>query len=374
MVKALFASFAATVLLLTPTMAFADDAPPPLPTTTPAPAPAPPPAPQSTKVHHAPPSSVRVGEALEIRAEIDRPDLVKRVLVVYRSGKELREVAFQRAASAGYVATLPSEEVKPPEIAYAIEIEDKQGARTAAFATREDLHPVRVMDEVGDLREETQLQRIGRRRSVLGVSTEYVYFGTSTANVMVAGAAAPQTIRDEYWRVDASYTYRVLRTLSEFGIRFGVVRGSSVVPGGGDPNVGLNYGAPRIRIRATDWLHFDAEALASVTEVGFSVGGGGAVLFGDLYGAKLTMGFEAIQVFGVRGYTRLDIPAGSRVILTPMVEVTNMPHASDAGVRLLLDAGFNLGKGFSIVLRGGYMARSWTDAGFGGGLSTNLAF
>lgn len=89
--------------------------------------------------------------------------------------------------------------------------------------------------------------------------------------------------------------------MSEFGIRAGIVRGQSLVRRESDPSkyeVGLNYGAPRIRLRAEDWLHVEGELLTSVTEVGFAVGGGGAVLLGDPYGSKLVLGLEGIQVFG----------------------------------------------------------------------------
>ena len=152
------------------------------------------------------------------------------------------------------------------------------------------------------------------------------------------------------------------------------MRGVSLVPGETDPSkydVGLNYGAPRIRHRATEWLHFDAELLTSVTEVGFSVGGGGAILIGDAYGSKLVLGGEGIQVFGSRGYTRLDVVASRRLMISPTIEVTDMPHADRAGVRLLADLGIDVGYGVRVDLRGGYQARSFERGGptIGGGLA-----
>ena len=136
--------------------------------------------------------------------------------------------------------------------------------------------------------------------------------------------------------------------------------------------VGLNYGAPRIRVRAQDWLHFEGELLTSVTEVGFAVGGGGAVLLGDAYGSKLVMGFEGIQVFGARGYTRLDLVATSRLIVAPMIEVTTMPHADVAGVRLLGEAAIDVGAGFRVDVRGGYQARRFDQGG--PAIGTGLAY
>lgn len=346
------------LLVALPAVARADDA---------APAPVTP----ETRVHHAPITSAPAAQDLMVRAEVDRIDLAKRVVLVYRVGAgDLREVDLVRAEG-DYVAAIGAEQLHST-LAYALEIEAQDGKRRAVFATRAALHEVHLLGDLGDLREQAQLERIGGRRSVLSVSGEGVYFGTGTAT---DAQGAPYQVRDAYWRTDASYTYRILRTVSEFGIRFGIVRGSSAVPGAGaDPNVGLNYGAPRIRLRATDWLHFEGELLTSVTEVGFAIGAGGAVLLGDPYGARLTIGGEGIQLFGGRGYVKLDVPAGRRFMLSPIVEVTNMPHASQAGARLLLDTSADLGRGVGLVLRVGYMARSWTDAGFGGGLSVSYAF
>ncbi len=342
-----------------------------------------PPAPvvESTIVHHAPIAAVEENEPIPIRIRVERADRAKRVLLVYQNGSGIHEVAFERSEQEGaeaYAAEIPGSEVHAPKIGYAIVVEGVDGVRHDAFASRAAMHDVQILEDEGDLRERAQLERIGHRRSLLTLSTEYAYFGTENATVTGPnGTLSTTPVRDEYWRVDGSYTYRILRTVAEFGMSFGVVRGSAIVPSSSNPNdfnVGLNYGAPRIRFRATDWLHFDLELLTSITEVGFAVGGGGDVILGSPYETHVTLGVEGIQVFGVRGWARLDIPAGHRFTIAPTVEVTNMPHASDAGVRLLLDASVNVGKGFSLGLRAGYMARTFDNGGFGGGAQVGYAF
>jgi hypothetical protein len=330
----------------------------------------------ATVVHHAPISVADEGVPLRVLARIERPDHAKRIVLVYRNKQGAGEATFERSVEDGaseFSAEVPGGVVHTG-LAYAIEIEDGSGARHEAFASRAEMHGVEVLEDEGDMRERAQLERIGHRRSELVASTEYAYFGTTTG-IDASGNMVP--VRDEYWRVDGSYTYRILRTVAEFGIAFGVVRGSSIVPNPQNAStfeVGLNYGAPRIRFRALDWLHFDLELLTSVTEVGFSIGGGGAVLLGSPYATHVTLGVEGVQVFGVRGWARVDIPAGRRFTIAPTVEVTNMPHAADAGVRLLLDAGIRLGYGFSLGLRGGYMARNFATGGFGGGAQVGYAF
>ncbi len=111
-----------------------------------------------------------------------------------------------------------------------------------------------------------------------------------------------------------------------------------------------------------------------MTEVGFSVGTGAALLVGDPYGSKLTLGFESIQVFGTRMYSRMDIVARRDLIVAPIVEVTDMPHADRFGVRLLTEARYDAGRGFGVGLRAGYQARVATSGGPTGGLHASYAF
>jgi hypothetical protein len=330
-------------------------------------------------LHHAPRVTARTGEDVRIGAVIERTDKVKRALLIFEgAGGEKGEVEFARSSDGDrpYVAVIPGIAVRVPMLAYAIEIETTDGETLPAFASRAAPHPVNVLDSAEDAREGALLARLGGRRSVVTTSAEFVSFGTSRADVFVpsTGRIERRSVSDQYLRVEGSYTYRMLGVVSEFGMRAGVVRGRSLVPNESDPNkydVGLNYGAPRIRLRADDWFHVEGELLISVTEVGFSTGAGGAVLFGDPYGSKLIMGFEAVRVFGVRGYTRLDLVANTRLTLSPIVEVSNMPHAETAGVRLLSEVGVAFGSGFHANLRGGYQARSFDQGGptLGGGLA-----
>lgn len=367
-----FASAFALVLLLAPASALADEAKAPE-------------APAVPAVHHAPQNTARLAEDLAIGAVFERSDVMKRAVLVYKgAGSTEGEVEFARSSNADkpYVAVIPGAAVRGPQLGYAIEIETTGGERLPAFATRAEPYPITVLDSAEDAREAALLARLGGRRSVFSFSGEYVSFGTSHANVHTLGAGGapvdvPRSVADQYYRGEAAYTYRLLGTVSEFGMRAGAVRGRSLVPGEIDPNkydVGLNYGAPRVRLRAADWCHLEGELLISVTEVGFSSGGGGAILLGDPYGSKLTVGFEAVQVFGVRGYTRLDVVANRRLTLSPIVEVTDMPHADTAGVRLLAEGNVLLGFGFQATVRGGYQARTFDQGGPSVGAGLAYAF
>jgi hypothetical protein len=338
------------------------------------------------RLHHAPLSVSRAHEAMLITGDIDHPELVKRALLVYRATDTApyQEVEFKRGAPGPYVAEIPEDAVNPPELSYSIEIEATDGTRLPVFASRAEPHRVLVPEELMDARERALLQRLGGRRSVFSASGEYVDFGYSRAEVASATGQAGQSIHDEFYRVEGSYTYRPLRFVTEFSLRVGVVRGNSPVPLSSIPapgktdadrfKVGLNYGAPTVRLRLADIVHVEGEFLTSVTETGFSVGTGASILIGDPYASKLTLGFESIQVFGTRFWSRMDIQASDRLTVAPVIEVTNMPHADNYGVRLLGDVTGQLGQGFSVAVRGGYQARVSTSGGPSAGATLGYAF
>ncbi len=327
-------------------------------------------------VHHAPVVTTASGEDVVLDAAFEHPDRMKRVMVVWHGTGGTGEAQFQRSSKAKlpWVAVIPGSFVRGEMVSYAIEVETTSGSRVPAFASRTEPHRVTVLDAVEDAREAAYLRRLGGRRSELHAASELVSFGKTDAIVRTPRGDEQRSVRDQYYRIEGSYTYRLLGIVSEFGIRAGAVRGTSLVAGEVDPakyDVGLNYGAPRLRIRASEWLHVEGELLTSVTEIGFSVGGGGAVLLGDAYGSKVVIGGEAIQVFGSRAFTRLDLVASRRLVVSPLVEVTNMPHADRAGVRLVGALGVELGAGVRLDVRGGYQARAFDQGGpsLGGGLA-----
>ncbi len=324
------------------------------------------------RIHHAPISIATPHIALEIDAAIDHPHLVKRAVLVYRAAdaKETKEVPFLRSKTDLYVATIPGEEVLPPGLRYAIEIERTDGSRVAAFASRDAMHDVTITEDIADTRERALAERLGGRRAVFAGAFDYVYFGKTFSPVL------GQDVTDGYLRAEGSFTYRPLRTVLEFSIRGGIVRGTSLTPETittADTKVGLNYGAPTVIFRLHDLWPLELEFLTSVTEVGFSGGGGSALHIGEPYGSKLVIGFEAVKTFGTRGYARLDILRG-RFRVSPLVEVTDMPHADRAGVRLVTELGVNLGQGWGLLVRGGYQARDFRSGGPGAGLTLSFAF
>jgi hypothetical protein len=337
---------------------------------------------------HAPVSVASDEEPLQIDVDLTHPGQVKKALLVFRSAddKVFRAVELRRGEPGPYVAVIPARYVRAPHVDYAIEIEQHDGTHRSVFGSRQAPHRVQIAPEHMDVIEAHVAKRVDDRRAVFWSGGEYVSFGSSTAREPIPGA--PNTFRersvdDRYFRVEGGFTYRLLRTVNEFGIRVGVVRGSApvplreLVPGQAEDerfDVGLNYGAPWVRFRLADHWHIDGSFLVNVTEVGFSAGTGGKLHVGDPYGSKLTVGFEAIQTFGVSIFTQLDIQAHEQIRVSPIVEVTNAPSADDFGMRLLAEVGWDIGSGFSIAGRSGYQARLSTSGGITAGGTLGYAF
>src|SRR5262249_44893836 len=154
--------------------------------------------------------------------------------------------------------------------------------------------PVAIAPDRVETRERAAYDRLDGRRSVVTTTGEMVRFGTTAPTGPIrcapgqssctAGELIPPDraqVDDQYWRVEAGYTYRPLKTVAEFSIRGGVVRGTSLVAGDYDESkyaVGLNYGATTVRFRLADSWHLEGELLTSISETGFSVGTGAALL------------------------------------------------------------------------------------------------
>ena len=341
------------------------------------------------RVHHGPISNAPAHEAISIAADVDFSQSVTSVELIYKKPDgSLATVPMLRAA-AGYTADIPADDVRLPSVAYAIELKLVGGTRVEAFASRSAMHVVQVVEDQSDAEERALFHRMGGRRSVARISGDFVRFGRTTGARPLpcttaqpgcpAGGSKTPDVDDQYWRVEGSYTYRPFRGVAEFALKAGVIRGSALVEGStyqpSKYNVGANYAAPTVTFRVLDALHLEFELLTSITEVGFSLGGGNTLTLGDYYGTSLVFGWEAIgfkeSYFGSRFFSKMNVATGKRVILSPMVEVTDMPHAESFGVRLLAETRLTLGGGVELDLRGGYQARRSVSGGpsFGGTLA-----
>lgn len=336
---------------------------------------------------HTPVSTSVAGQALELGADFTHAELLRQAVLLYRSGASgYHEVPFRRSAEA-YRASVPATAVAAGSLEYLIELELPGGERIAGFASRARPFAVQVQLARDDAQEKAALTRVAQRRSITRVSGEWVTFGKSEAAAPGSSSVDPATGQqlpaeaararaDDYYRLEASYAYRPLRLVNEFGVRLGLVRGSSPreASDSSTPDVGLNYAAPWLRLRMSDVAHVTGHLVTGVTEVDFSLGGGLQLTLGDPYGASLHTGFEHIEGFGSRFFTRLDILASERVRVSPIIEATDMPNARRYGVRLLSEVGWQVTPELGLALLGGYQSRSAVGGGVSLGATASLGF
>jgi hypothetical protein len=345
-----------------------------------APAAAADPAPVLPELHHAPISNAQAAQPLQVLADFAHPEALARAVLLHREAGEtaFHEVPFQRGAQS-YLAVIGPESVRDGGLSYAIELELPDGRRLPGFASREHPFDVQVQLDEEEADEKAALRRVNGLRSSARVSGEWVTFGKSTKLIPGTAADQPatsQSVADHYYRLEASYAYRPLRTVSEFGVRLGLVRGTSPHADGnsGEKEVGLNYAAPWVQLRMADSVHLGGHLVTGVTEVDFSMGAGAELTFGDPYGGNLSVGFESIQGFGSRFFTKVDIIMSDQLMLSPIIEATNMPNADEYGVRLLAQLGMQLSQQFRISALGGYQARNAVSGGPSLGLASELSF
>lgn len=330
-------------------------------------------------VHHTP--LLVADEGRELTLSIDVDGEIDRAYLVYRRHDEpIGHRPFVDRSASHWTVDVPAEVVASPGFGYTIEIlerVDGQEHRRAVFASRDELHRVQVSEPMSDIVERRLLDRVDGRRHVVSASAAWVDFGETDVVTMgpATGVSRRDVSDDHYWRAEARYDYRFLVVLYSLGLRLGVLRGSSPIedryPTGDDPaGVGLNYAVPELRLRFHDVFHMDAGVIVGVNDEGFAFGGAGAMHIGDLFGPRLTLGFEGIQQLGVTAKTQVHLPVVDWLELAPSVELTNLPAGDRFGLRLLGDVTIRPGAGFSIRAQGGYQTRLSHGGGptVGGGL------
>jgi hypothetical protein len=346
-----------------------------------APAPAAP-----ARVYHVPPAEAAPGVALAIDATIDHAWQANLELR-YRAlgdGGAFHAVAFERTSGDAYRASVPANVVAPPGIEYFIASTDAAGAVTLHFASAANPHRVAVHPDEKLVLRERELGRYQGRQARAHVAVENVDFGSRTVN--------GKELDDRYLRVDADFTYRLLR-LPLHSLRFGytyllgdtpaTVRGD----GGCDPDKEDSPGSCtgqagfkaagwfELRLRATALLDVDLRGILAATKKGFSVGGRGELRLGSEVGSHVALGAEVLADAGSTGYLRLGWDTVPHFPMAATVELTSLPSSHRAtAVRLIYDVAYPLEGGLRLGLRAGYQARDSAVGGLTLGASVALDF
>lgn len=336
----------------------------------------------ASDVRHVPPAEALPAEPLSLSASVDRAwesNLEIRYRAVGTSAWQAE--TFRREDEAQYAVTIPAESVLPPGVEYFI-VSTLEGAEPARqFASAESPHRVHVYRDEAEVRREAYLANYDDRKARAHVSAQYVDFGSRTAGNV--------TISDRYYRVDADFSYRLLRfPLS--ALRFGYTRIEGDVPttdrdvttemcptaSACEEEAGFKVGGWfELRFTFVDGVEFDARGIVIATTSGFEVGGRGEFRIGVEDGTHVALGTEYLGEAGSNAFVRLGWGTVPGFPMAATVQVTDLPAKHRAsGVRLLYDIQRPLENGLKVGLRVGYQARDQQIGGVTAGINTTLDF
>jgi hypothetical protein len=316
-------------------------------------------------IQHAPVNEVQSG-ALALRFSVRDPERLGRLVVRWigeAEGSSLGETAVLRGED-GYAARLPEQAVQPPAVRYWVIEETDEGGERAVFASAKEPHRVLVFHDEPTRLEEVRLDRRGGKRSTIVSSGEYVDFGS---RVHVAGG---ESLPDRYYRLEAGYAYSFLTLVEDVQLSVVHVRGDGALvettrgPGfqmtttASHLTVGADYGRAQVTVQPLEWVRFRGSVLLGASQLGFEAGGGGALVLGDPSAVNLSLSSEVLTTLGMMNALRMGFLAAQGWPMGATIEVSDFPVGDDHGVRLLYDVGYEFAPGSSVVLRGGYQART----------------
>jgi hypothetical protein len=349
-------------------------APPPLPPVmeledTPPPAPPPP-------FVHTPVAEAAADQPLAVAAEIDHAERWAEVQLRYRRRGEAgwSSAPFRRTA-AGYLAVVPATATAPGVLEYWVAGRKRDGgAWEPLFLSPEAPHPVLIAGDRELRRRRALLALHDGHRSRLAVRSEYVDFGGRT---LADGSA----IRDQYWRIETDYTYRILAWVYSIRLGAGIIGGDTfqLAPDGSGGlvdagRVGLRYGWAELRLRLGMLVRIDLRVILGVGPQHFDGGGGATLLIGTDPGTHFAIGIEGVSSIGLRGFLRLAWNTVPHVPMSFTIEATSFPSQDDISGRIYYGAGVRLGRHLYVEAQVGYATRDFRIGGPSLGAASTVEF
>jgi len=339
-------------------------------------------APQKPRPAFIPPQSALANHSLTLGVEATSSNGA--VLHVRHSG----EVAYQslpmKAAGNGYYrATIPSEQMKSPEVSYFVESVNAGGTTSALIGQAES--PLSM-----DVHDAPRPEAPASPGASVALFTDYANYNRMRSN-------------DYAWQTEGYFGLRY----GDIGVRalrsgFGVYRGvgGSIHEldelGLKGRKVGLTYGYLEGEFGTTKIVGLIGRLVLGLTDEGVD---GGGQLFVRLGNDKLTnilLGGEVLGGIGLKGIAELQRNTIARVPIVIRTEVTNQPAGSaphgsnnfapntptptssiedgDIGARAMVQIGYRIVPSLTFALRGSYAGRTIQHAGPGAGAGVSYTW
>jgi hypothetical protein len=308
------------------------------------------PTPPVVSVEHHAPATLYRGMPAQLAFAIQSPRLEAGWLY-YRSAPhaEYKRVALE-PAGVGYLrASLPPAVLAADHVEYFSEGTGEDHAIVPLYASAQQPTSVTI-DDPDPIASVTKDDR-----SEVRLSYQYVDFNRLQGN-------------DRYWVGEGSFLYR-------FGGRIYSLRmGAGAYDGVGGPReqidqgampraVGFNFGYSELEIKLSDNVSTLWKVLAGLTDEGLGGGLMTSLRFGDERGTNLLVGGQVASRIGSLAMAKLTWNVIREFPMAGTVELTNEPVATDLGVRMLLDIGWQHYRFFRPTLTLGYSVRAVNHGG-----------
>lgn len=323
-------------------------------------------------VRHVPPAEATAGEPIELTAEV--ADATDPTLVVhYRiaaaglggAAGRWQSATFARRAGRAWIAEIPAAAVAPPGVEYFLADGDRAALGSASWPVEVAVH--RAAD---DERADRDLARAGGHRSRVRLMTEWVDYGARTIGTT--------RVADDYYRVDADFSYRLLAYPLE-EIRFGYTRLVGTTPGADGVTAreaGFKVaGWFELGFGLAEGVRLDGRGIVAATQGGFALGTRLELRLGDADRTHVAAGAEYLADVGAAGYFRLGWATVPGAPMAVTIEGTDLPSSDrPAGVRLLYDVAHPFASGLRVAARVGWAARDQSAGGVAAGLGASFDF
>jgi hypothetical protein len=323
------------------------------------------------------PESALSSRGLDVGVEV--PQAAGAVLHVRHAGEMAYRSFPMRGAGPGYFrASVPSDEMKAPEIDYFVESVNVAGVASPVVGSAEA--PDRI-----DVHDAPRPEPPAKTDALVALFTDYADYNRLKRN-------------DYAWQTEGYFGLRY-RDVGVRAVRsgFGVYRG---VGGSLDEldkvglegrKVGLTYGYLEGEYGITTFTGLIGRLALGLTDDGVSGGGQFFVRLGNDRLTNILLGGEVLGGIGLKGIAELQWNTIARVPIVIRTEVTNQPAGTgpreslgvtsatsltrgDVGARAMVQVGYRIVPSLTLAARGSYEGRTIQHAGPGAGLGVTYTW
>ncbi len=324
----------------------------------------------AVKLEHSPPKLSPAGQPIDVVFAMATPERVASAFLHVRARDALTYRRFLLVREHGIYlrGTIPRELVKPPGVAYFVEVSTPDGRAARALGTAERPQHVAVV--------ETTLPDRNSRSS----GGSFLRMGFDALSFQKLDRRAGDRT-DQLFATSLDVTHWVGGAIDSIGIGYGVMAGQ-----GGErdavwtrdtppPQAGLNFGYADVEFGghiAGVRVSLGGQLIAGVGRTRFGLGGEGRIRVGNRNATNLMLGARQLDRVGWLSQLRFATPLTQRVGLATFLGATNQPSRGDIAVQVGSEIEILVHSRVALIGRASWQGRSIAHAGIGGGAGLSI--